>query len=321
MMRGSLMRLCTKEQHERVLALKADNSEAASLYADLMNKPVSTQNVAYWRRVFQTEGAQVKADRAIYNERKLRVPQPDDDIGVLPDLDKTYHCILHIPDQHHPYEHPDMLAFLRAVSESFPIDIVVNAGDETDYHGLSFHDSDPNLDSAGVELAKAQAKLAPFHDMLPNQLVCNSNHGSMVYRKAKHHGIPVQALRKYRDILFPQHGAPGWSWADQWFIKTPLGPVMFKHASSNVTADAAHERCNLMVGHNHSKFCIEYAASRDFLYWGATGGCLIDNESYAYAYGKGFPKKPIIGCTVILEGRPMLIPMVLNNAGRWIGRL
>lgn len=320
-MRGSLMRLCTKEQHEAILAGNPDNKVAAGHYTSIMRKPVTQQNVAYWRRVFLTEGAQVKADRMYYGERKLRVPSPDDDIGILPDLSKVYHCIGHIPDQHAPYEHPDMLAFIGAVADAFPIDLWVNAGDEGDYHGLSFHDSDPNLDSAGVELEKTRARLRPLRDLVPNQLVCNSNHGSMVYRKAKHHGIPVQAIRRYRDILFPDDGAPGWSWADYWFVNTPLGVVKFQHQSANPVAEAAHERCNLVVGHNHSKFCIEYAASSDYLYYAVTGGCLIDQSSMAFAYGKHFSKKPIIGCTVILEGKPMLIPMVLNSAGRWIGHL
>lgn len=319
-MRGSLMRLATREQHEEILKQKRDDLCVVP-YAKLMGKPVTRQNVAYWRRVFQTAGAQVKADRMYYGERKLRVPSPDDDIGVLPDLSMVYHCILHVPDQHHPYEHPDMIAFLSAVVSAFPVDLVVNAGDEADYHGLSFHDADPNLDSAGVELDKTRIAIGRLHTLLPNQLVCNSNHGSMVFRKAKHHGIPVQAIKKYRDILFPQHGAPGWSWADYWFVNTPLGPVKFQHQSSNPVAEAAHERCNLMVGHNHSKFCIEYAASSDWLYWAGTGGWLGDNKSYAFAYGKIFPKKPIVGCTLILEGKPMLIPMILNSAGRWIGYL
>lgn len=320
-MRGSLMRLCTKEQHELILNNTTNNADAAKAYTAQIGKPVTAQNAAYWRRVFCTEGAQVKADRAYYNERKLRVPQPDDDIGTLPDLTKVYRCILHIPDQHHPYEHPDMLAFLAAVAAAFPIDLVVNAGDETDYHGLSFHDSDPNLDSAGVELEKARKKIDKLHTLFPQQLVCNSNHGSMVYRKAKHHGIPVQALKRYRDVLFPQHGAPGWSWADHWYINTPLGPLRVQHQSSNPLGDAAHHRCNLLVGHNHSKFNVEYTASEDYLYWAGTGGWLGDIKSYAFAYGKLFPKRPIVGCTVVLEGRPMLIPMVLGRAGRWIGRL
>jgi hypothetical protein len=322
-MRGSLMRLWTKDQHVDILTRFKDDTEAAAHYSTgLKSRVVQRQNVTYWRHIFiVNDGNMPKTDNQLKNDRRLREPQPDDDVGKLPNLDKVYNCILAIPDQHHPYEHPDMLTFLGAVKKSFPIDLVVNMGDETDYHGLSFHDSDPNLDSAGVELEKAKKALAFLHDLFPNQLVCNSNHGSMAFRKAKHHGIPVQLLKKYREVLFPTHKAPGWSWADEWIIKTPLGPVMFRHSSSNPTADAAHERCNLMVGHNHSKFAIEYCASKDYLYWGATIGCLINSASYAFAYGKTFTKKPIIGCAVILEGKPMLIPMVLNAAGRWIGHL
>ncbi len=317
-MRGTLMRRWTADQHKVILTNNPDDGDAALVYGNSVRR----QNVTYWRKIFlANDGNMAAADTADKQLRQLRVPSPDDDIGELPDLDKVYHCILHIPDQHHPYQHPDAHAFIDAIRAAFPVDIVVNAGDETDYHGLSFHDSDPNLDSAGVELEKAKVGLEQLYQIAPRQLICNSNHGSMAFHKAKHHGIPVQLLKKYRDVLFPTHGAPGWSWADQWVVKTPLGDVMFRHQSSNPVADAAHERCNLMVGHNHSKFAVEYCASSDFLYWGATGGCLVDNRSMAFAYGKNFTKKPIIGATVILEGRPMLIPMVLNKEGRWIGRL
>jgi hypothetical protein len=143
----------------------------------------------------------------------------------------------------------------------------------------------------------------------------------MLFRKAKAHGIPVQMLKSYREVLFPKMNAEGWSWAYEWIINTPLGRVMFRHQSADPKSDAAHNRCNLLVGHNHGKFGIEYAASSDYLYWGATGGCLIDNDAMAFAYGKHTKNKPIVGCTVILEGRPMLIPMVLDNEGNWIGRL
>lgn len=321
-MRGSLMRLFTKETHIKILTKYPNNKDAANAYNKSSPRKVTPQNVSYWRVIFiNYEGNMAKADNALKNDRKLRDPQPDDDLGTLPDLDAVYKCIAVVPDQHHPYQHPDTIAFLTAVAAAFPIDLVINMGDETDYHGLSFHDSDPALDSAGVELEKAKAGLAKLHKLFPQQLVCTSNHGSMAFRKAKHHGIPVQLLKSYRDVLFPTHGAPGWSWAERWIVKTPMGPVMFKHQSSNPVADAAHERCNLMVGHNHGRFAIEYCASSDYLYWAATSGCLIDANGYAFAYGRTHSKKPIIGCTLIINGRPVLFPMVLNRAGRWVGTL
>lgn len=321
-MRGQLMRMFTQAQHEVILTKNEDNAAAAKVYTRRCGRPVSPQNVRYWRTIFLVnEGNMAAADRALKEQRKLRVPDPDDDIGTLPDFDKVYSCILHVPDQHAPYNHPDMIPFLKAVQKAFPIDLVVNAGDELDMHAMSFHDSDPNLDSAGPELERGKIIMEQLHKVFPNMLVCSSNHGSMAYRKAKAHGLPVQFIRRYRDVIFPEHGAPGWSWAFEWIVRTPLGDVKFKHQSAGILADAAHNRCNLMVGHSHGLFSTEYCASTDYLYWGAYGGCLIDNTSYAFAYGKQSKNKPIVGCTIILNGRPMQIPMALNSEGRWIGKL
>lgn len=152
-------------------------------------------------------------------------------------------------------------------------------------------------------------------------LVCHSNHGSMTYRRAKAHGIPVQLVRRYRDIVFPGLDASGWSWADSWKVSTPLGLVMFKHQSSGILADAAHNGCNLVVGHSHGNFSVEYCASSAHLYYGCYSGCLVDKDSLAFAYGRLSKNKPIIGCTLILNGRPTLIPMVLKENGRWQGKL
>jgi len=51
------------------------------------------------------------------------------------------------------------------------------------------------------------------------------------------------------------------------------------------------------------------------------GGCLLDADSLAFAYGKVYPKKPIIGCSVIIDSQPVLVPMLLSKGGRWTGRL
>lgn len=324
-MRGSLMRMWTKEQHMAMLAQSQDNTVVAKAYSDsLTSRPkVTRQNVEYWRNIFQTnEGNMAAADRAIKQDRKLRKPELDDDMGVsLPEFKKEYRSILVIPDQHAPYHHPDTLPFLRAVGRAFNPDLVVNLGDEVDHHALSFHDSDPNLDSAGTELEKAKPFIHKLEAMFPEMLVCSSNHGSLAFRKAKAHGIPVQYLKSYREVLFPGHGGSRWSWAYEWRVKTALGDVVFKHQSASPASEAAHLRANLVVGHHHGRFDIDYKDNGRELYYGMTAGCLIDKDALAFAYGKHTQNKPIIGCAMIIEGRPVLIPMVLNNEGRWIGRL
>ncbi len=322
-MRGALMKLFSKEQHVEILTEWEDNGDAAAAYTHRSGRAISRQLVAYWRTIFlENAGNLSGTDTKLKAQRVLRHPQPDDDIGNLDIIPDMAECILVIPDIHAPYQHPDTLAFLTEVRDKFVPDLVVNLGDELDYHSLSFHDSDPNLDSAGAELEKGKAFLAELQAEFPNVLVCHSNHGSMVFRKAKAHGIPVQMIRKYRDVIFPHNGAPGWSWAYSWKVQTPLGPVMFKHQpSTNILADAAHNACNLVVGHHHGNFSVEYCASSAHLYYGVYSGCLIDKDSMAFAYGKHGLKKPIIGCTVILNGKPMMVPMILNEDGRWINQL
>lgn len=321
-MRGPLMRRWTEEQHRAILEHHNADEDAAFAYNGYNRGRVSRQLVRYWRSIFiENNGNLAGTDNKLKQARVLIAPQPDDDFGSTDFIPKCAESILFIPDLHAPYQHRDTLRFLMAVKQAFKPDLSVCAGDELDYHALSFHDSDPNLDSAGAELERGKVFLQSLHDVFPQLLLCHSNHGSMVFRRAKAHGIPVQMIKKYRDVIFPQHGAPEWSWAYGWRIDTPLGPVMFKHQATNVLTEAAHNACNLAVGHNHGNFEISYSASSAHLYYGVVGGCLIDKDSLAFAYGKHTVRKPIIGCTMILRGRPVLIPMIMNTEGRWIGSL
>lgn len=323
-MRGTLMRLWTEDEHKDILLRYQTDAQAAAAYnATGRSKTVLPQNVRYWRVIFsENEGNMAAADRALKAQRTFVKPEIDDDIGADLAIPDIAHSILVIPDQHAPYHHPDGLAFLRTVADSFPPDLVVNLGDELDKHAMSFHDSDPNLDSAGAELEKGKKFLQRLHKLFPNMLICHSNHGSMHYRKAKAHGIPVQYIKKYRDVLFPEGGADGWSWRYGWTIETPLGKVLFKHQPSGTgIADAAHNGMNLVTGHLHGDFSVQYKASVSRLYWHMSAGCLIDKDSLAFAYGKHTAAKPVLGCGVILEGRPMLIPMILDEEGRWIKHL
>lgn len=321
-MRGALMRLFTQSQHKEILGSNAVDRDAATVYSEIAKKPISPQLVRYWRSIFiENAGNMAKTDRELKEGVTILKPQPDDDIGDTSFIPSIAQCVLVIPDLHAPYQHPDALQFLTAVRDKFQPDLVVNLGDELDYHALSFHDSDPNLDSAGVELERGKEFLSILHCEFPEMLICHSNHGSMQFRRAKAHGIPVQLIRKYRDVIFPQHGAAGWSWCHNWRVDTPLGEVLFKHQSSGILTDAAHNSCNLVVGHSHGNFSVEFSASSSHLYYGMYCGCLIDKDSMAFAYGKHSLRKPIIGCAVILNGRPVLLPMVLNRGGRWVGKL
>lgn len=345
MAKVSLIKFFDKQSHQEVLNRFSNNADAAACYnvalacqipvEDVTNQDVqdygtslaraelevSRQLVRYWRSIFiENNGSKSKANNALMQARKVIQPSPTDDLGstYVPEVCQR---ILVVGDLHEPYVHPDAYDFLKSVRDEYCPDIVVQIGDETDGHAISFHDSSPELDSAGVELEKAKAGLEKLHNIFPNMLLCDSNHGSLIYRRAKAHGLPVQFIKKYRDILFPEHGAPGWSWGDAWDLETALGTVRFQHqVAGDLLLNAAHERKSMVIGHFHGKLDIQYAASSAALYFGAHCGCLIDNKSLAFAYGKLSRSKPILGCMVITEGCPQIVPMLLDEDGRWVSR-
>lgn len=227
--------------------------------------------------------------------------------------------ILVISDYHAPYNHPDAVRFLAACKEKFKPTDVVCIGDETDFHSLSFHDSDPDLDSASVELEKAIKQLQPLYKLFPKCTVVESNHGSMVLRKALMAGMPKKVLRSYNEIL----DAPkGWKWVFDVKIKTPLGPIYFCHGKSGAAGRLASQYgMSTIQGHYHEKAQITYISTPERLMFDCHTGCLADDKSLALGYNKINPKRPIVSIVVVVDGIPQIVPMVLNAKSRWVGRL
>ena len=226
--------------------------------------------------------------------------------------------ILVIPDMHMPYCHPDTWKFLEAVKVKYNPDRVVCLGDEVDHHALSFHDSSPDLDSAGPELNKAINLLQKIYELFPEVDVLESNHGSLVYRKAFAAGIPKNLIIPYRD----QIKAPkGWHWHFDLTLKMSNGQSVYFHHGKTGGAGKLSQRQSMcsVQGHFHSKFHVTYWANPTALYWDVHAGCLADSKSIAQEYAKNSIEKGIVGCLMILKGHPHLVPMVLKSNGRWNG--
>lgn len=333
-MAGKLRKLFTNSEIMDAVERGETFASAADMLTELGRGTISKALVKYWHRglkeVTRKNGepyiGTTVLDRKIRNEEvEVRDRSAEDDLALslTCETEEDNSCILHICDTHAPYSHPDLIPFLRAVKEHYQPTRVVHGGDEVDNHALSFHDSDPNLDSAGKELHEARKVITDLHSLFPEMQICHSNHGSLIYRRALKCGIPTEYLKSYREILFPDGGGEGWSWHEKIRLTLPNGEaVQFQHqcAGDPVNA-AAHERCNLVLSHEHSKFHITYSASHAALYFGMHGGCLLDAPSLAFAYGKTALKRAIIGCAVIIDSQPVLVPMLLSKGGRWTGRL
>jgi hypothetical protein len=228
--------------------------------------------------------------------------------------------ILVISDQHIPYEHPDMFDFLQAIKEKHQPTLVVNIGDEVDKHALSFHDSDADLPSAGEELKQSIIKLKRMEKMFPEMTIVDSNHGSLALRKFKHHGIPMKYLATQHQIYGVSEK---WQWVNSLSVTLPNGQdCYFCHGMvKNGIKLAAQRGTNVVQGHYHTEFKIEYIGNPSNLLFSLQVGCLIDTHSMAFAYDKLNLNRPIIGVGMVVDSKPMLIPMVLNENGRWIGKL
>ena len=328
---SKLRKLFTDEEVMDAITTTTTDVAAGKKLSTLGRGKISKQLMRYWRRHLteltkkdgQPFASTGNLDRYIRTEElKLRSPSPNDDNRTCNRVEDNSR-ILNIPDQHAPYNHPDAIHFLSAVASEIKPTRIINLGDETDGHALSMHDSDPSLDSAGVELNKARIFIGALEKEFPIMDICHSNHGSLVYRRAFKSGIPAEYIKSYREVLFPEGNGQGWDWKERFRLTLPNGEdVIFQHQSAGETlANAAHERASIVEGHEHGKFEIQYRSSSNSLYWSIISGCLIDPTAMAFAYGKLFPKKPILGCSTIIDSIPNLIPMELDKHGRWIGRL
>lgn len=231
-----------------------------------------------------------------------------------------YKSILVISDMHIPYHHGDLFTFLRDIKNKYKPDKIVCIGDEVDYHAISFHASDPELLSPGDELKEAIRYLKMLYKIFPKVDVVDSNHGSLVYRKAKAMGLPSTVFKSYRNIL---EAPKGWSWHHDLTLKMNDGnKVYFHHGKTSAPAKLSKNMSMSAVqGHYHSRFEIIHWANPTGMFFDMRVGCLINDKSMAFHYNKTTMDRPIIGCGIIINGQPKLLPMILNTKGRWNGEL
>lgn len=233
--------------------------------------------------------------------------------------ENVYKRILVISDMHHPYSHPDSFRFLKALNTKYRFDKVVCIGDEVDFHALSFHDSDPDLPSAGDELNRAIKSISPLYKLFPKVNIIESNHGSMVLRKGLASGMPKAVLKNYNEVL---NAPKGWKWSFDLKLKTPIGKIYFCHGKSGAAGRLASQYgMSCIQGHYHEKAQITYISTPDKLMFDAHTGCLADDKSLALGYNKINPRRPVVSLIIVINGIPQIIPMVLNKNGRWNGKI
>lgn len=273
--------------------------------SELLDKPRSTVS-DYLRKEFSQVVVDNRKSSDTYSVRKNDSVEHDNS------------RILLISDLHIPYHHQDAIAFLTHLKEKYNPTRVICLGDEVDGHALSFHDSDPDLPSAGDEIRQALPVIAELFKIFPKMDILESNHGSLVWRKAKVFGIPKHYIKSYNEVLGVDSG---WKWSFDLTVDLPNGQKCYMHhgKTSNIIQLSQQMGMNATQGHYHETFKIDYWGNSTGLYWGMQCGCLIDDDKLAFNYNNVNIKRPIVGTGLIIDSMPVLEPMRLNSEGRWEG--
>lgn len=217
--------------------------------------------------------------------------------------------VLCISDQHFPFNHPKIFTFLHELKNEYKPTQIVNLGDELDLYRLSRFDQDPDALGSNEEITTALLRMKELYAIFPNVKSCISNHTARFSRMAFKANLPSLFIRTVKEWM---KAPDGWNWADYWEIDN----VRYFHGepyTSNTWMNAVDKyRQSIVIGHVHSRGGVIYSkAPNGVQLFAANSGCLINQEAYAFHYGKNTPSKPTIGTSVILDNgkRAEFIPL------------
>jgi hypothetical protein len=205
----------------------------------------------------------------------------------------TYKRILVISDLHFPFAHPDWFEFLSKLKKLYKPNHIIQIGDEADMHSINVsHIIDPDLPSPKDELELAKKDMRKLYKLFPKMVLLESNHGSMVYRRAISRGMSRSFIKSYNDIWGI---GKGWVWKDKYQINTDKGRVLFAHQfCKDISKAVASYSQSCVQGHFHTTSEIKFAGNEFHLNFGMTVGCLVDSKSLSMNYMKLNLKKPVL---------------------------
>jgi len=202
-----------------------------------------------------------------------------------------------IGDLHCPFEHKDYLDFCKRIYKAFKCSRTILIGDLVDLHSCSYHEHCPDGFSPIDEMKEADKHLSKWFKAFPVAYVCKGNHDQLIDRKRKTTGLPERCFLEFRKIWKLPND---WKDAFEWKFEG----VLYRHGTgfsgrySHVQAtNEAHGNC--VIGHTHSVLGVEYMANSEKIMFGMNVGCGINRKAYAFAYGKDFRRKPVLGVGVV----------------------
>lgn len=271
--------------------------------ADIYSARERARAILYGNRIKPQASGVVLKTRLIGTSSK-EVNSPEPYIGGNPKN------VLVIGDPHEPFCKDGYLEFCREMQEQYDCGTVIHIGDCVDNHAVSYHEKDVDGMSAGDEFNLAKQRMKRWYYTFPEVRVCIGNHDALPFRKIFTAGLPKEWLKSYEELL---EAPKTWKWD---FVHQHEG-VIYQHGTGlsgeMASINAAREnRQSTVIGHLHTVCNTRFLASYKDVIFGASVGCGIDHNKYAFAYGRENTRKPVLSCAVVLNGETpinLLMPL------------
>lgn len=215
--------------------------------------------------------------------------------------------ILVIPDLHNPVARKGALDFCKDIRRKYKTNHTLFIGDVVDNHAISFYAHHPELPGPKDEYELAYKHLQEWYKAFPKSDVVLGNHDRRIVRLAQSVNIPQRFLRNYGEIW----GTPKWTWADDFIYDD----VYYSHGDG--VGSGLYPAFNLVrqmglscvIGHHHSAGGVKWLVNPLRRMFGLDTGCLVDDKSFAFAYGARIKKRSVLSAAVVIDGTPQHIIM------------
>ena len=204
-----------------------------------------------------------------------------------------------IGDQHFPFVKDKYIDFLVETFIKYNVTDIVNIGDMIDNHALSRHDTHPEAVGTLTEKDMSQVLVDRMVALFPTVYYCLGNHCKIGHRQAASLGLPESYLKSFSEL---------WSLPESWNIRERhiINNVVYTHGTGNGGKDGAlngaiKNRMSTVIGHSHAYAGIKYNNNDVDTIFGMNVGCGVDNDTYAMAYGRDYPNKPVISCGIVFD--------------------
>jgi len=193
--------------------------------------------------------------------------------------------------------------FLQDTFDSWGVDRIVHIGDLADWNSISYHEKHPGNSNAEQEYQEAKKQIRELSKAFPKADWMIGNHDALTSRQAVTAGLPTSIVLDYNS-----------QWEIDWtvhkrFYKLLIDGVLFCHGDTGPGGEHAaykHAQNNFkstVQGHHHSNGGVKYFVNEKFRVFGMDVGCGIDVDLLQFEYGRKFPRKPVLGCGIVVNGK------------------